>query len=382
MLPFGPKQRASTKMQLVNRTPMMAESTFSEGFVRSSVRYVMVTAKVTFTFDESGRIGLEPDVPYPIFAHDVPTPLGLLPSDGRPRADPVFEVILLGKAHAAGGSAVRQRRVSLAVGDVRRELDGFGDRVWTQRDAVSRPERFVEMPLTYERAFGGGADALVDAASRMRVSDATNKLGRGWDAEGYLKGLGEALRAPPGYPRIPGYVRRLPNLEDPRNPIRRWEDAPTPVSWATVPLDLGLRMKWLTDRIRDEQPYTEEEAVARAYHRAHPDWIIPLPPPSAVVELLGLLPTERVSFRLPRIRPVVDILNQPHKFSAPLVPQMLVLLPDEGRFYLVYRTIASLDFVPQADRGLRLRTEDRWGPDDDGGPLPPSMAPVPAGRYR
>jgi hypothetical protein len=254
------------------------------------------------------------------------------------------------------------------VGSIRRELDIFGDRAWLRRDAFSQPLPFTEMPLHYERAFGGSFDVLVDEKSKLRIADPTNSLGRGFDVQTYMKGLGEALRSPAGYPRIANYVRHLPNLEDPKQPIRRWEDAPTPAGWATVPPTIGLRMKWVADRVAAKQPVSEEEAVAHAYHRAHPDWIIPLPPANAPVEMVGVLPCERVTFRLPRLRPVVDISNESGTHTSPLVPQMLVLLPEQWRFYLVYRTVVSLVFRPGDERGLRLRTEERWGSDDDDSP--------------
>jgi hypothetical protein len=365
-----PYTTRTASMELVNRTPLAAASNLSDGFFQSSERFLVVTAKATFAFDQSGRVELDSHNPIPLFSDDVPTPLGLLPTDSLPRADPVFEVILLGKAYAPGGRAVRHRRVALAVGAIRRELEVFGDRVWTRRDAFSAPAPFLEMPLDYERAFGGSFDVLIDEKSKLRVSDPSNSLGRGFDLESYMKGLGEALRAPAGYPKLPNYVRQLPNLEDPGQPIRRWDDAPTPVGWATVPPTIGLRMKWALDRVRAEQPITEEEAVAHAYHRAHPDWVIPLPPPSTVVEMIGLCQSEQVTFRLPRLRPVVDILNRDRTHVSPLVPQVLVLLPEQWRFYLVYRTVVSLDFRRGEDRGLRLRTEDRWSSDDGGAPIP------------
>jgi hypothetical protein len=87
-------------MELVNSTPLAAASNLSQGFVPSQERFLVVTAKATFAFDQTGRIEIDSQNPFPLFPDDVPTPLGLLPTDSLPRADPVFEVILLGKAYA------------------------------------------------------------------------------------------------------------------------------------------------------------------------------------------------------------------------------------------------------------------------------------------
>jgi hypothetical protein len=351
-------------MQLVNRTGLVAEANLSEDTQGSEQRLLMVTAKATFTFDRAGRVELDSEAPLPLFRSDVPTPLGFLPTDAFPRADPVFEVILLGKAYAAEGRPTEQRRVSLTVGATRRELQVFGDRIWLRREELSQPMPFTEMPLHYERAFGGSFDVLIDAKSKLRISDPSNALGRGFDAETYMKNLGEALRAPTGYPMIPDYIRRAPNVEDPAQLIQHSTDAPTPAGWGAVPTEMGLSVKWALDRIAAQQPATQEEVTTHAYHRAHPDWIIPLPPALSELEMVGVVPYESVRFRLPRLRPVVDILTDAKTYACPLLPQVLVLLPEESRFYLVYKTIVAIAFKPGDDRGLRLRTEERWSDDD------------------
>jgi hypothetical protein len=350
-------------MELVNRTGLAAESNLSDGYASGSQRYLMLTAKATFRFDAEGAVTLDTQDPVPLFAEDVSTPLGVLPRDSLPRADDAFEVILLGKVYAAQGSAV-QRRVTLRVGEVRRELQIFGDRTWLGDDRFSPPLPFSEMPLQYERAFGGSFEVSIDAHSKLRVGDSLNARGRGFDIESYMAGLGQALRAPAGYPRVDGHVRQLPNIEYADRPIKTRRDAPPPAGWATVPPDIGLGVKWALDRVRAEQPIEQREISTRIYYRAHPDWIIALPAPAAQVEMVGVFPFERASFSLPRLRPVADVLVGAHSHVLPLVPQMLVLLPEELRFYIVYRVIAALDFRRGEERGVRLRLEPRWSAAD------------------
>lgn len=350
-------------MQLINRTGLVAAANLSEGHAPSRQRQLMVTAKATFTVDRNGRVQLDEQTPEPLYAAPVTTSNGLLPVDLFPRTSPDFEVFLLGTAYTEAGRPAPQRRVSLSVGSVRREIEVFGDRVWSG-DSFSAPQPFTTMPLTYELAFGGTFDVLVDEHSKLRVVDPINSLGRGFDIGTYMKHMGAELKAPEGYPQLPNHVDRLPNLEHPDAPIRQRVDAPAPVGWATLPTDSGLKLKWALDRIAAEQPIEQHEIDARVYLQAHPDWVIPVPPSAAIVEMHGVVPWGSLSFRLPRLRPLVDIHNAGATQVCPLAPQMLVLLPDQLRFWLLYRTTIMLDFQPGDDRGLRLRTEERWCDDD------------------
>lgn len=346
-------------MELVNRTPAAAKFVLADAETPSH-RFLVVTAKVTFGWDPLGSIQIDSQSPFPLFEEDEATPLGFLPSDVRPRADPVFEVILLGIARPSGGKPVTRRKVALTVGTVTREMEVIGDRVWVSRSQYSDPVPFLEMPLTFERAYGGTTEIMLDPSTPFPVSDPMNPYGRGYDAETAARDLGASLGAPPGYPSLPGYQRLLPNLEDPNDSIKAWHDAPTPVCWSTVPLDMGLRLKWAIDLVKAGQMVAPKEMIDRTYHRAHPDWIIPVPAPAAPVHLVGIGSDENSKFSLPVLRPVVDVMNGAEMFSLSLQPQLLVLLPEQRRFYLVYRSVSRMAFRAVEPRGLRLRLEEGW----------------------
>ncbi len=68
---------------------------------------------------------------------------------------PATDVVLVGHAYSMGRPAVD---VSLRVGALRQTVRVTGDRYWIKSFgmiAMSAPEPFERMPLTYERAFGG-----------------------------------------------------------------------------------------------------------------------------------------------------------------------------------------------------------------------------------
>jgi hypothetical protein len=352
-------------MRLVNQTAVPATVTTSD-FEGSSQRIGLLTAKVTFRFDDQGRVELETQEPFSLLPQDEATPLGDLPADLQPRTDPSLEVILLGHVYAPRERPVAALTVALTVGKVRREILVLGDRFWApDRKVISRPAPFTRMPLSYGRAFGGTVPINLDRESVFDLCDTCNKHGLGFDAERMARELGGLLKAPRAYPTLPaGYVRRLPNLEDPRAPIARWEDAPLPCCWATVPIDVPL---WAVRQARQNPnpplppPEIKRELPSAVNYRAHPDWVIPVPTAAPTIRLENLLPTVPVlEMSIPDFGVVADYTVNGRIGCRNLMPHTLVLLPDERRFYVVYRLPFNFQFQPGDERELRLRTEPRW----------------------
>ncbi len=349
-------------MELVNSTPLTARIDVAHT-EELGYRVGMIVAKATFRFDMDGSVTLDADDPYPIFLHDVESELGLLPRDDFPRIDDAFEVILLGVAYAPEGKPVRSMKVGLQVGDERRELIVFGDREWMDvqgNKAISEPEYFEKMPLTYENAFGGTCDIFVDKDSPVEVSDPFNKYGKGMDPAPIAKELGKTFKCPDGYPFY-DTRRELPNLEDPENLITDWSHKPMPKCWATVPLDSGIH--GIRSVVIPEEAGTSDLTLTLqegVFHRAHPDWVISVPPEKAEVVLDGLTPRGIISFNLPALRVFADYVIGSRTGTRELAPQMLVLLPEEERFYLVYRHVFPFDPIPGEERSMRLRIENGW----------------------
>lgn len=351
-------------MDLVNSTPLPARLFVTE-LSEAEPRVGALVAKATFRFD-AGSVALEREDPVPIFEADEETDVGLLPRDDLPTFEQEsFQVILLGSARPRGGEPVPALTLALGVGAVQRTLSVWGDRRWEGRGTADDPRRisearpFTRLPLTWARAFGGSTGVLVDVDSPVRVSDYRNPAGRGHDPTAAALQLGESLGAPKGYPRWV-QERPLPNLEDPRAPIRRWEDAPDPYCWATLPLDSGLHARRLM-HLPDDPAGGEPPRIApEATHRAHPDWVIALPEAGAWVRIHGVSPGGEIAFRLPRLRVLADYVVGARTGERELRPRLLVLLPDEGRGYLVYRHQFTYPFEEGQERSMRLRLDEGW----------------------
>jgi hypothetical protein len=353
-------------VDLVNLTPVPASLSVSP-LDGKPFRAGVITAKATFLITSSGA-ELDAQHPLPLLRADRATELGVLPSDDLIRRDPAFEVIVLGAAHAPSGQAVEAMTVALAVGDRRREIAVHGDRVWEvsgEARRISRPEPFTRIPLTWDRAFGGTAEVLVDEESPIDIADPRNPLGRGFDPGPPAHELCRAWKAPAGFP-VYDEVRRLPNLEDPTMPIRTWEDTPVPISWATM--DPGSPLHRRDDVTKDEaasMPLSSLLAAQTLLFRAHPDWILDRPRAGALVRIDGMTADGvSLAFELPGLRVFADYVTGRYRGTRELFPQMLVLLPEERRFYLVYRHAFTVQPSPGAEQGMRLRVQERGTPSE------------------
>jgi hypothetical protein len=163
----------------------------------------------------------------------------------------------------------------------------------------------------------------------------------------------------------------LPNLEHPEHRIARWDDAPKPYCWGTVPRDIAfahirdlelMQLKAEAGRALDDPDEVNDLTLIHIHHRAHPDWILELPPPRARVGMQGLSPAgvESVAFELPQVRVLADYVLGERQGSRELVPQMLVLLPQEWRMYVVYRTAFTFETTVEMERSFRVRLEQGW----------------------
>ncbi|PRQ08289.1 DUF2169 domain-containing protein [Enhygromyxa salina] len=353
-------------MDLINQTPVVADVRVAT-LDGTRHRYGLLTAKATFTVAPDGSTALDTQAPVPLFEADEPTELGLLPGDGVPRQDRVFEVIALANAYGAHCRAGRaQMMVDMAVGSHHRALLVSGDRWWAQHAGsarISEPKPFDTLPLTWDRAYGGSAECWIDAESVIDLDHGMNKYGRGFDAHKLAVDVGKAFSAPAGFPRLaPDHFRLLPNLEHPQAQIQRWDDEPRPYCWATIPTDIGTHVQRAHDHMHQTgQPLAQADMLRMAYHRAHPDWIIDIPPQDAVVILRGMTASARWAFRIPRLRVLADYELGDRTGTRELEPQLLMLLPEQSRFYVVYRHFFTIDEVtPDMSRSFRLRLAEGW----------------------
>jgi hypothetical protein len=326
----GPDQQPGITV-IVKATCKIPEQA-GEAVMLASEQLPVATEVIYHRGDSSGSIRTEADtVPY------------------KPYAD----IVLAGTAYAPGGRPATSVDVALRVGTVRKVIRVFGDRQWLFPSrlvlvpVISEPEPFTQMPLIYERAFGG-----IDRTAGTFCHQ--NHVGRGFIGEKDKDSVNNVY---------------LPNLEDPTDLITSWDDAPPPAGFGCISPTWQPRSNFAGTEDGLAAPdgiFGVPGDFQPAFHNsAHPDLQVPgYLRGDEEVELMNVTPDGYRKFRLPGLRPRVqmEIYDEPPQWDAialrleeqpalemeHLLPALqeaqpepvldtLVFLPDEGVFYQVWR---------------------------------------------
>lgn len=168
---------------LHNQTPFAADRTITVDV--NGARHYVVVVKGTFDILRDGSLALAEEQveakAAPEFTGDDGASSLLYEADliaAKPRTD----ILVNGKAYAPGGRPATRVTVGLQTPLGNKALLVHGDRVW-QRGLTGQleptpPAPFVEMPIVYERAFGG-YDQQDPDPSRHRLYD-KNPVGTGF----------------------------------------------------------------------------------------------------------------------------------------------------------------------------------------------------------
>lgn len=230
------------------------------------------------------------------------------------------DVMLLGEAYPANGGEAEKARFELNVGDLHYPIDVFGDRRWVRSGdnlVASKPEPFESMPLTWKNAYGGKANVETGEFPYH-----ANPFGRGFycDEEDALDNL-------------------LPNLEDPENHVKNWEDQPEPVGVAPMSRESSLRIMNAIELDLEEKPPKLEEIKPSYFNNANPALILPDPPePGTLVSATGVRPGGGgVSFEVPpgTFHAYVQIADRGYVFPFHL--DSITLITEQEQVLLCFR---------------------------------------------
>ncbi len=245
---------------------------------------------------------------------------------------PASDVVLVGQAWAPEGKQVGQLDMGIAVGERRKLVRVFGERVWRNKGAaISPPEPFESMPLVYERAYGGVYET--EANGETLLGEGRNPVGLGF------RGKRKAEEAN-GLP--------LPNIEDPRNPIQKWGDEPAPQGFGFVaPYWMPRRdyagtydEAWQKTRA----PYLPEDFDSRFFNAAHPDLIFDgYLKGGEPIQVVGASPKGRLRFRLPVCRLDLKVRVAGNTEELPVNLETVLIEPDAERLCLTWRGAVPCD---------------------------------------
>jgi len=247
----------------------------------------------------------------------------------KPKAD----IVLVGCAHSPRHQLIQSLDVRLKVGKIKKQLRVFGDRKWNVyngflREEPTPPVPFHKMELTYDRSFGG---IDMDGGGYCPY----NLIGKGYAKQKSKR-------------EVKGFC--LPNIEDPKKLIETRKCTPRPVGFGYYGKAWKPRLDYLGtyDESWQKQlaPLAPKDFRFEFYNAAHPDLQVDgYLKGTEVVEMIHLAPESKISFNLPGIQIQSKLVKSTDSNKQIQNLEMnldtLCLLPEENRFFLIWRGYAT-----------------------------------------
>ncbi|MBW2690371.1 MAG: DUF2169 domain-containing protein [Deltaproteobacteria bacterium] len=261
---------------------------------------------------------------------------------------PATDIVLIGHAYAPK-PGVTKVDVNLRVGPMQKVVRVVGDRYWAKSfgiTSMTRPRPFERIPLIYERAFGGWD--RTNSNPDKHTFEPRNPVGTGF--RGKRGKFEEGIR--------------LPNLEDPRHPLKGFRGRPPPAGfgftsphWRPRAGFAGTYDKaWMKQRM----PLLPTDFDKRFFNAAPLDQVAPgFLKADVAVEVINASPSGRISFNLPGIRPPqcrVELRGRKdHQLETRL--DTVIINMDENLLFLIWRTNLVLRSGPQDVVSIEVSAE-------------------------
>jgi hypothetical protein len=261
---------------------------------------------------------------------------------------PATDVVLVGEAWSRRRGE-KQTTVTFQLGPLKKTVRVTGDRRWERVLGIIKagePQPFERIPLVWERAFGGWDRS--DSDPERHACDPRNPVGTGFHRSRvrFVEGIA------------------LPNLEDPKKPLRAWGDRPAPAGFGFVSPGWEPRSSragtydaaWLKTR----SPALPED-FQLAYFNAAPEGMVApgylRGDEPALVE--GVSPDGPLGFRLPGTPPPpcrVELRGGPHEIELRL--DTVIVDAIERLVFLLWRGTLPLPRGPEELRVIRVGPEE------------------------
>jgi hypothetical protein len=312
-------------LQLVNETPFKATMAVFPDRAGIDTLYVIVKATVTV----QPRIALASEQ-LPITMADEyygdPAATSLKAVSDLHIGKPGTDVLITG--HARAPRRITEMEVLVSVAERQQALRVVGDRVWRRDGTASDPEPFTEMPLVWERAYGG-----VHASGDRVLAEERNPVGCGFLGDRKPEELEGSL---------------APNLLDPAAPQEKLGEEATPACFApSAPSWLprrGFAGTYDEAWQRSRAPYLPDDFDPRflqcATERLRFDRFLQGEEP---VRITGMSLEGTIEFAVPRVKPQIEVVVAGSPASPRTELETLWVEPDENRASLTWRANVAVD---------------------------------------
>lgn len=323
-------------MELINSTRMVAGYTMSTE--PSGRELLVVVVKGTFRIPvQSGETLRLHDEQQPLVMSDV---YFGEPGLSAPRYEAEFapckprcDVLLNATAYAPDGRPTTRVTVGARIGSWSKSFDVVGDRVWEAGlggIGASATTPFVQMPISYDRAFGGTDHRSEDPSDHAAYL--LNPAGRGFHKQ--LKS--EWVDGTP-----------LPNTEESGQAVSWVDGNYRPMSFGAIGRHWLPRYKYAGTYdqhwIDHVFPFLPDD-FDEQYHQSAPlDQQLPKPVGEQLVTLLNLTPDGRRDFLLPQFEAPIHVFpknGEREDFNAPL--DTILIEPDLERVTMSWRIARPL----------------------------------------
>ncbi|WNG39581.1 DUF2169 domain-containing protein [Archangium violaceum] len=313
---------------------------------------LLLVVKATYTLGESGLKLADEQVP----VSWSPQPWGE-PGESSDKYEsdgaffkPATDVVLIGHAYPQQKGAT-ETLVALQVGSLKKAVRVVGERTWFRSMgsvAATKPLPFDKLPLTWERAFGGW-----DRTDTAKPAfEPRNPVGTGFRAS----------------PRHFEEGLKLPNLEDPAEPLREFGQRVTPVGFGFTSPHWQPRAKFAGtyDETwnKTRKPLLPKDFDRRFFNAAAPGLVAPgyLKGNEPVI-IAGASPKGRLAFSLPgQTTPVVTVKQAGLGEVKPeLFLDTVILDTDAEQVLLLWRGHIVLGEGIHDVRGLQVTAEGLSG---------------------
>jgi hypothetical protein len=317
-------------MELLNATGMQAGYTM--GMQPDGRELLVVVVKGTFRFPDRGYESTLADKQLPLIEADTFTgepgfSAPVYEADYSPRK-PRCDVLLNGSAYAPGGKPTSRVQVGMKIGPVQKTFNVVGDRRWEASSAGiggGYSGRFVTMPITYDRAFGGVDDFHEDKSYHSAYI--RNPVGKGYHQE-----LSSVL--------IDGTP--MPNTEEVGNKVTMPHRPYQPMAFGPIGRGWETRLKhagtYDDDWLENTFPFLPSDFNEAYYQAAPPDQQMVYPKGGEEVILVNLTAEGRRAFRLPKVDvPIVYFRKKGNNYETHGTIDTIVIEPDKGVFTMTWR---------------------------------------------
>lgn len=230
------------------------------------------------------------------------------------------DILMQGNACALNKQSVNKLEVSLSVGCISKTVYVFGDRQW-QNGRPSQPASFQEMPIVYERAFGGQyqVDETIFAEVRNPIGCGFVGPRKTYEVEGLS----------------------IPNIEDPQQLITHVKDTPTPASFAASYGHWSPRNQWAGTYDEDWQmnraPYLPDDFDKRFLNAAHPDLVYPgYLQGGEPISITGMHPSGCINLTVPYVNFKCNVTMKGQSLPVDLHIETLNIEPNKHQISLVW----------------------------------------------